>query len=171
MSEAVSHAASDAASAATTEATPRGRPGMLRGVSPERHLRLSLALAALFLATGLWLEAMIGLRLAGWVDDPLRREFLRLGHAHGGLLALLNLGLALERLGTPDPWARAIRPAALLGALLVGLGFIVGGLWHGPTDPGLPVLVVPAGALMLLGALVAGALVRRGDRRPGSSSS
>ena len=62
---------------------------MLRGVSPERHLRLSLALAALFLATGLWLEAMIGLRLAGWVDDPLRREFLRLGHAHGGLLALL----------------------------------------------------------------------------------
>ena len=68
---------------------------MLRGVSPERPLRLSLALAALFLATGLWLEAMIGLRLAGWVDDPLRREFLRLGHAHGGLLALLNLGLGL----------------------------------------------------------------------------
>lgn len=140
-------------------------------MSPERHLRLSLALTALFLASGLWLEAMIGLRLAGWVDDPLRREFLRLGHAHGGILGLLNLGvgLAIERLATPEPWARVIRPAALGGALLVGLGFIVGGVWHGPTDPGLPVLVVPAGALMLLGAVVAAALVRRGDRRPGAS--
>ncbi len=119
-------------------------------MSPERHLRLSLALAALFLAMGLWLEAMIGLRLTGWVDDPLRREFLRLGHAHGGLLALLNLGLglALERLGTPASWAGTIRGAAWLGALLVGVGFVAGGLLHGPTDPGLPVLVVPAGALM-----------------------
>ena len=144
---------------------------MLRGVSPERHLRLSLALTGLFLALGLWLEAMIGLRAGGWVDDPLRREFLRLGHAHGGILALLNLGvgLALERLATPEPWARVIRPAGLFGAILVGFGFVVGGLWHGPTDPGLPVLVVPAGALMLLGAVVGAALVRRGDRRPGAS--
>ena len=143
---------------------------MLRTVSPQRHLRLSLALAALFLAMGLWLEAMIGLRVRGWIDDPLRREFLRLGHAHGGLLALLNLGLglALERLATPEPWARVIRPAALIGAALVGGGFVAGGLLHGPTDPGLPVLVVPAGALMLLGALVAGALLRPGDRPPGA---
>jgi len=122
-------------------------------MSPERHLRLSLALAALFLAMGLWLEAMIGLRMTGWVDDPLRREFLRLGHAHGGLLALLNLGLglALERLGTPASWAGTIRGAAWVGAALVGGGFVMGGLLHGPTDPGLPILVVPAGALMLLG--------------------
>jgi hypothetical protein len=138
-------------------------------MSPERHLRLSLALAALFLAMGLWLEAMIGLRMAGWVDDPLRREFLRLGHAHGGLLALLNLGLglALERLGTPAAWAGTIRAAAWTGALLVGAGFVAGGLLHGPTDPGLPVLVVPAGALMLLGSLVAAALLRPGDLPPG----
>jgi hypothetical protein len=138
-------------------------------MSPERHLRLSLALAALFLAMGLWLEAMIGLRMTGWVDDPQRREFLRLGHAHGGLLALLNLGLglALERLGTPAAWAGTIRGAAWTGALLVGGGFVAGGLLHGPTDPGLPVLVVPAGALMLLGSLVAASLLRPGDRPPG----
>ena len=139
-------------------------------MSPERHLRLSLALAALFLAMGLWLEAMIGLRMTGWVDDPLRREFLRLGHAHGGLLALLNLGLglAMDRLGTPAAWAATIRAAAWSGALLVGAGFVAGGLLHGPTDPGLPILVVPAGALMLLGSLVAAALLRPGDRTPGT---
>lgn len=133
---------------------------------PELHLRLSLALLALFLASGLWLEAMYGLRAEGWVDDPLRREFLRLGHAHGGLLALVNLALAwaLERLRTPDAWAGKIRVAAWIGALLVGLGFGLGGLLHGPTDPGLPVLLVPAGAMLLLSSLAATALVRASDR-------
>lgn len=138
-------------------------------VRPERHLRWSLALLALFLATGLWLEAMIGLRAAGWADVPLRREFLRLGHAHGGLLALVNVALAwaLGHLGTPEVWAGKIRLAAWLGALLVGAGFIAGGLLHGPTDPGPPILAVPAGALLLLSSLVAAALVRPGDRPPG----
>jgi peptidoglycan/LPS O-acetylase OafA/YrhL len=137
-------------------------------MSPERHLRLSLGLLAVFLAMGLWLEAMIGLRLGGWADDDLRREFLRLGHAHGGLLALVNLALAwaLERLKTPTAWARRIRGAAWIGALLVGAGFVAGGLLHGPTDPGMPVLIVPAGALMLVMSLVACALVRPGDLDP-----
>lgn len=137
----------------------------------ERHLRLSLALLAVFLASGLWLEAMIGLRAAGWVDDPLRREFLRLGHAHGGLLAIANVGLAwsIGQLGTPEAWASKIRLAALLGALLVGAGFMAGGLTHGPTDPGPPILVVPAGALLLLSAVVAVALLRPADRPPGGA--
>ncbi len=134
-------------------------------MTAERHLRASLALVALFLASGLWLEAMLGLRAEGWIDDPLRREFLRLGHAHGGLLGLVNLGLAwaLERLATPASWASKIRVAAWSGALLVGLGFMLGGLLHGPSDPGLPILVVPAGAMLLLASLVAAALVRPGD--------
>lgn len=140
---------------------------------PETHLRASIVLVALFLALGLWLEAMLGLRAQGWLDDPLRREFLRLGHAHGGLLGLVNLGLAwvLERLRTPAPWAQKIRVAALLGAGLVGFGFMLGGLIHGPTDPGPAVLAVPAGAMLLLCALVATALVRPGDLPPRLASS
>lgn len=131
-------------------------------MDPARHLRLSIGLIALFLASGIWLEAMIGLRAAGWVDDELRRQFLRLGHAHGGLLGLVNVALAvaMERLATPQAWARWIRPAALGGAALVGLGFFVGGLWHGAEDPGPAVLVVPAGAMMLVASCVAVAIVR-----------
>ncbi|MBK8237964.1 MAG: hypothetical protein IPK74_20745 [Deltaproteobacteria bacterium] len=126
-----------------------------------RHVRLSLGLLAIFLASGLWLEAMIGLRAAGWVDDPLRREFLRLGHAHGGLLALVNLVLAwaMTQLGTPATWAGRVRRASLLGAALVGGGFMGGGLWHAAADPGPLVLVVPAGAMMLLASVVAVAAV------------
>lgn len=127
-----------------------------------RHLRLSLASLAVFLATGLWLEAMIGLRAAGWVDDPLRREMLRLGHAHGAILSTVNLVIAwaMHRLATPDAWARRVRMAAWLGAVCVGVGFFGGGLWHGPSDPGPLVLIVPAGALMLLASCVSVGLVR-----------
>lgn len=134
-------------------------------MSHLRHVRMSIALLALFLASGLWLEAMFGLRAQGWVDDTLRREFLRLGHAHGGVLSLVNLAaaFAMERLRTPDGWARRARLALLCGAALVGVGFIGGGLWHGPTDPGPIVLIVPAGAMMCLAALAAIALLRAGD--------
>lgn len=126
------------------------------------HLRASLWSLAGFLAMGMWLEAMLGLRAGGIIDDPLRREFLRLGHAHGGLLSLVNVGLgwALQRLSTPQGWASRIRLAAWIGALLVGVGFVGGGLWHGPTDPGPAVVVVPAGALLLVAAIVATAMVR-----------
>lgn len=136
------------------------------GVSESLHLRLSIALLAVFLATGLWLEAMFGLRAQGVMNDPVRREFLRLGHAHGGLLALVNLAMAwgMARLCTPEVWAGRIRIAGLVGAGLVGVGFMVGGLTHGPTDPGPAVLAVPAGAMMLLVSLVAVAIVRSDDR-------
>ncbi len=126
------------------------------------HLRCSFVLIASFLAMGLVLEALLGLRSSAWLDDELRRELLRLGHAHGGMLGILNLGVAwaLERLQTPAAWARRVRAASLGGAVLVGLGFIGGGLWHGPTDPGAMVLVVPAGALLLVCSLIAVAVVR-----------
>lgn len=121
---------------------------------------------------GMWLEAMFGLRVAGIVDDPLRREFLRLGHAHGGLLALVNLALAwaLLQLHTPALWATRVRLAAWLGSVLVGVGFVGGGLWHGPTDPGPVVLLVPAGAMMLVASIVATAMVRQSDAEPNKSS-
>ena len=142
-------------------------------MSPNAHLRASLWSLAVFLGMGMWLEAMFGLRVSGILDDPLRREFLRLGHAHGGLLALANLGIGwgLERLDTPSAWATRVRLASWVGALLVGVGFVGGGLWHGPTDPGPLVLLVPAGALMLVASLVATAMVRPSDQsKPGNAS-
>lgn len=126
------------------------------------HLRLALGLVAVVLASGLVLEALFGLRTRAWMDDAILREFLRLGHAHGGVLALVNVGLAfaMGRLRTPERWARRVRVAALLGALLVAVGFTGGGLWHGQSDPGPLVLLVPAGALLLVAALAVVALVR-----------
>lgn len=131
-------------------------------MTERRHIRLSIALLVVFMASGLVLETVLGLRLEGWVDDPIRREFLRLGHAHGGLLALVGLiaAWAMTTLKTPPGWARPTRLALVLSSPLVGGGFVAGGLWHGPTDPGPLVLLVPGGALMALAALVVVAVAR-----------
>jgi hypothetical protein len=139
-------------------------------VDARAHLRAAWLVVALFVALGIGLEAMLGLRIGGWADAPIRRELVRLGHAHGALGGLLNVGLAwtLERLHTPSGWAGRIRVAALVGGLLVGVGFVGGGAWHGPTDPGPLVLLVPAGALMLLAAVVATACVRGADQNNAS---
>lgn len=140
-------------------------------MSERAHLRLTIASIAVFLAFGIVLEGLYGLRRAEWMDDEIRREFWRLGHAHGGLLGVLNLALAwaMGRLATPVAWASRIRLAAWVGAGMVGLGFFGGGLFHGPTDPGPAVLVVPAGAAMVLATLIAVAWLRPA-RQPGDDS-
>lgn len=144
---------------------------MDRRMTENGHLRATLVLIALFLGLGLVLEALAAFRVAAWMNDAQLRSFVVLGHAHGGVLGLLNLGLsyALSRLGIESGRAGIIRLAAWLGAALVGCGFIVGGLTHGPTDPGPAILVVPAGALMLLGALVSTATSTSGRSRGCSS--
>ena len=132
------------------------------------HVRLSLLLVAAFLGLGIIVESLLGTRAAALWDDELRREFVRLGHAHGGLLGLLNLGIgwAMLHLRTPEGWARKLRVAAWSGAALVGLGFLGGGIWHGATDPGLLILMVPTGALLLLSSLLVVALLREEDLDP-----
>jgi hypothetical protein len=131
-------------------------------------VRWSVLGLALFLSSGLLIEGALGNRIEAYVNDDLLREFVRLGHAHGGLLFLVNLGMAVasRELETPDAWARPARWAGLIGAMLVGVGFASAGIWHGPTDPGPTVLLVPAGALALIAALVVVALVRPGDSPP-----
>ena len=131
-------------------------------MSSQLHLRLALVLVAVVLASGLVLESLYGLRTRGWMQDDLRREFVRLAHAHGGLLGLVNVALAfaMDRLRTPELWARRIRIAGLVGAGLVAAGFFGGGVWHGVSDPGPLVLLVPAGALLVLASLLAIAAVR-----------
>jgi len=131
-------------------------------LSATQHLRFALVLVAFVLASGLVLESLVGLRTRGWMDDELRRELVRLAHAHGGLLGLVNVALAfvMGRLHTPEVWARRVRVAALLGAVLVAVGFFGGGVWHGISDPGPLVLLVPAGALLVIAGVVAVALLR-----------
>jgi hypothetical protein len=113
----------------------------------------------LFAAGGLVLEAMHGLKVPQYLDvsNETRRLMWTLAHAHGTLLSVLNLLFAFSLRLFPGIVAahRTLVSVSLLGAtVLLPLGFFAGGLFVFGGDPGLGVLAVPFGAVLLLLALL-----------------
>jgi hypothetical protein len=132
------------------------------------HLRLGWLWLALFIAIGLALEALHGLKVAAYLDlsQAPRRHMWTLAHAHGTLLGLVHLGLAATLHARPELIPRSditLASRALIAAgILLPLGFGLGGIAIHGGDPGLGVLLVPPGGLLLLLAalLVARAVAR-----------
>ena len=119
----------------------------------DRHLRFGWWSLFAFLTLGVLLEALHGFKL-GWylnVDVEMRRLMFTLAHAHGTLLALVNIAAGLTmRTVKGFELAKAPSLALLWGSVLLPLGFFLGGLVIHDGDPGLGVLLVPVGALLLL---------------------
>lgn len=124
-----------------------------------RHLRTGFVGLILFLTLGVVLEAFHGFKVGLYLDvgNEARRLSLRLAHAHGTLLSVVHVvfGLVLGSRAAP-PQNVAERAGRLLTAALVLLpgGFLLGGIFVHGGDPGAGVLLVPAGALCLLLAVL-----------------
>ena len=124
----------------------------------RRHRAIGWACWLLFLSGGATLESFHGFK-AGFYLDPghsIRREMWTLAHAHGTLLAVVQLVFAAS-LRSPGRWNEARLKIAshflLDGSLLVPVGFFLGGISHSEGDPSWGVLLVPAGALLLFVAI------------------
>jgi hypothetical protein len=127
-----------------------------------KTLRTGWLLLAVSLPLGVTLEALHGWKVQAYLSSEMRRELWRLAHAHGTLLGMLCLvftALAAEHVPAP------VRPAAARlirwGAVLMPLGFFLGGVLNSEGDPSLGILLVPVGALLLIVALVRVALAAR----------
>src|SRR5262245_51856461 len=108
-----------------------------------------ISLAA-WIVFGLLIEGLIGFRSPALLDDSVRRDMFRLAHAHGTLLNLVLIAAAIcSRL---DLIRLAQATSLLLRAAVVLLpaGFLFAGIWHFKDDPGVAILVVPIGAVLLL---------------------
>ena len=122
------------------------------------HLRLGWWALLIFLTLGLVLEAFHGFKVGAYlkVSNETRRLMWTLAHAHGTLLALVNIGFALTVRLLPE-WAareRGIASVCLRGAtLLMPAGFFLGGVFVYSGDPGLGIVLVPIGGLMLFVAV------------------
>ena len=118
------------------------------------HLQVGWWSLLLFLTLGMILETMHGFKVGFYLDvsNSTRRLMWTLAHAHGTLLSILNLVLAMSIRLTPD-WkasSRTLASRCLLGALvLLPLGFFLGGVFIYGGDPGLGVILVPPGAFLL----------------------
>lgn len=131
----------------------------------RRHVSVGWHALALFVVLGAALEALHAFKVPGYVDPEgeTRRLLLRLGHAHGALLALINVAYGLSARAFPEA-ARPVASGAQLAALvLLPSGFMLGAFGAAGGDPGIAIALVPVGALALLVAIASTArALRRG---------
>lgn len=138
-------------------------------MSPERppavrrHLRAGFGGLLAFVVLGTVLEALHAFKAPLYLDvgNETRRLMWRLAHAHGALLSIVNVLYALVVERMPE-YASPLASRALLASLvLLPLGFFAGGVVVHGGDPGISVILVPIGALLLVGGLAS--VLRRID--------
>src|SRR6478735_7339808 len=128
----------------------------------RKTARTGWLLLMISLPFGVTLETLHGFKVQAYLASEMRREMWRLAHAHGtllGILCLVSAALAEEHI----PEANRARVLAMIrwGAVLMPLGFFLGGVLNSEGDPSLGILLVPPGALLLIVALVRAALPPR----------
>ena len=129
----------------------------------RRHVCVGWWWLFLFLSLGMALELLHLFKVGWYLDDSneMRRTMWRLAHAHGTLLGVVNIafGLTTARfVGKDKRWPRFVSPCLVGASVLLPGGFFLGGLYHYGGDPGLGVLLVPAGAALLFAAVLVTAL-------------
>lgn len=147
------------------------------GSLQRRHLLIGWSGLLVFLTLGILLEAFHGFKTGFYLDAPnsARRLMWTLCHAHGTLFSLVHIAFAcsLGLLASVPQRTSRLVSWCLFGAVVVmPLGFFLGGLWVYGGDPGIGILLVPVGALMLLCAVVTFVmtLIRDGTRNESLAS-
>ncbi len=145
------------------------------GGAPARPWGLAIGLPGLlfWLVTGLGLESLHAFKEPAYLLDPVRRLMWTLAHAHGTLLSAIALLLALVVLPRVGASPRLRRHADRLfasGAVLLPLGFLIGGAWHPEGDPGPGIFLVPAGALACIAGLALACVATFRGRGPSTGT-
>jgi hypothetical protein len=105
---------------------------------------------AVWIVFGILIEGLIGFRSPALLDDSVRRDMFRLAHAHG---TLLNLVLIMSAICVQLGLIRLSVMTSVglqISAVLLPVGFLFAGIWHFKDDPGVGILLVPVGAVLLL---------------------
>ena len=118
----------------------------------DRNLRFGWWSLLVFLSLGAILEALHGFKIGWYVDvgNETRRLMFTLAHAHGTLLALVNIVAGLSgRIVERFTLRSSVSFALIWAAILLPAGFFLGGIVTYDGDPGLGVWLVPVGAALL----------------------
>jgi hypothetical protein len=115
---------------------------------------------------GASLLTMILGQIPGYLDNPVRQDLWRAGHAHAGVMVILALVLLryVDETGLRGPWLLVARHGAPVAAILMPLGFFLSVLTPDATHPnGLIALVYLGGLSLVAGVLTLGVgLIRAG---------
>lgn len=100
---------------------------------------------------GAFLLHMLRSSQPGYMDNPLRQNMFRAGHAHAGVLVILSLvcQLFVDALETPDTPYFYLRLGVPIAAILMPLGFFLSVTSPRVQKPNGWILLVYIGALFL----------------------
>jgi len=129
----------------------------------HRHLRIAWWSLLFFLTLGIVLEILHAFKVGWYLDvtNDTRRLMWTLAHAHGTLLSFIHIALGVTIKSTPSIpayWVKRASPCLTGATILLPGGFFFGGLFIYQGDPGLGILLVPVGAVMLF--ISVGSVVR-----------
>ena len=93
---------------------------------------------------------------SGYMENPLRQNFFRAGHAHAGVIVILSLVCQMLADGAvlPDALLWFVRIGAPLSAILISSGFFFSVLPPSATQANGAVAVIYTGAVILALAVV-----------------
>ena len=93
---------------------------------------------------------------SGYMDNPLRQNFFRAGHAHAGLIVILSLicQILADAAVLPGSLLWAVRIGVPLAAILISSGFFFSMLQPTATEVSGAVSLIYAGAVILALAVV-----------------
>jgi hypothetical protein len=88
---------------------------------------------------------------SGYMENPLRQNFFRAGHAHAGVIVILSLVCQILADGAvlPDPLLWFVRIGVPLSAILISAGFFFSMLPPTATQASGAVALIYAGAVIL----------------------
>jgi Ni,Fe-hydrogenase I cytochrome b subunit len=94
---------------------------------------------------------------SGYMDNPLRQNFFRAGHAHAGVIVILSLvcQMLADAAVLPTPVIWFVRIGVPLAAILISSGFFFAVLPQSASQAGGAVSLIYLGAVILACAVVA----------------
>lgn len=90
-------------------------------------------------------------RGSGYMENPLRQNFFRAGHAHAGVIVILSLVCQMLADATilPSPLIWFVRIGVPLSAILISAGFFFSMLPPATTQPSGAIFLIYVGAVIL----------------------
>lgn len=93
---------------------------------------------------------------SGYMNNPLRQNFFRAGHAHAGVIVILSLvcQVLADASVLPDWLTWAVRVGVPLAAILISAGFFFSMLSPTASQPGQAVSLIYVGAIVLAASVI-----------------
>jgi len=106
---------------------------------------------------GYFLLTSLMSKSSGYIENPLRQNFFRAGHAHAGVIVILSLvcQILADSAVLPSPLVWVVRIGVPLSAILISAGFFFSMLPPAATKPSGAVGLIYVGAVILAIAVIA----------------